>query len=827
MEFSEQKKYLIIADREYHRALYHYKSKHPLLDLDIITKSDLIDLLSFSYQKEPIPYLLSKKKWDYSSLKKLLSILRIGNLSGQKEYSDVLQELRDNGYIKETPLGRKLVSEKNVLLFEAEEDFELKEYLSRKNIPFGFLFFEDIDYRAFYSKGTDSMPKIYSFDDKFLQYFYLFSDLRKELLEDKEDKKTFTLLIKDAKDLYYINFISELFDIKVRTVVQTPLLADKEVSDALDSIYKNRNFAISGEIKENSSLDTLNKTIERYGLRENFQGEDDFLFGYSSLMEILSSIKSQSVYEPSGVLLTDEIFFDPAPDDNHIIYVTDFQYDDFYKEFDDNNLMSDSELERIGVNPSFIKTRLDRKKKLNFILHHRFGFLSRPLLHLQDKIYDSQFLHELGWTSSKPQKHNPDGVYTEKAYEFINCYYKDRGHYPKDSLYRSYDHAFHGIQRDFTNKEYHVTDFESYFKCPYSYYLDRILRLSKDDKNIDDKALNRGILIHKVFEDIYTKDYTYFEKAYEDSFREGVEEYKKNKKAPITLEEEVFLEFTKKWLKDVVKAALEQKNYSDVVSEDYEEEVYLTLKDEENRCEYPIMGRIDKIVHTEGANKQKYYNIIDYKSGTSGDFCLDQVFLGGSLQLPLYQLALEEKRNQGLISNGTEDFGGYGIQHLYFKDVPKDSDNCYSLTAIQGKLQIHGITYADPDYIVSFDSTAFDAKKGKLKVNGVFLNTKNSFTFDKEKSAFSDDYRYSDYIEDVKKAAIKTIRSIRRGDFSIRPVKTAKTKEHCQVCPYKDICYHSISDIVDLTERIQERFRLKTEVGDDDQDGTSLEEDYD
>ena len=100
MNFTKQEKYLIIAQKEYSNLLYHFKEKKPFLDIQIITKSDLLNLLSFSYQKDPIPYLLSKEKYDYSTIKKILNILRIGDIKNVDKFEEIYEDLSKNGYIK-------------------------------------------------------------------------------------------------------------------------------------------------------------------------------------------------------------------------------------------------------------------------------------------------------------------------------------------------------------------------------------------------------------------------------------------------------------------------------------------------------------------------------------------------------------------------------------------------------------------------------------------------------------------------------------------------------------------------------------------------------
>ncbi len=802
MNFTKQEKYLIIAQKEYSQLLYHFKEEKPFLDIQIITKSDLLNLLSFSYQKDPIPYLLSKEKYDYSSLKKILNILRIGDIKNVDKFEKIYEDLSKNGYIKSDLLGKKKVSQRKVVLFECEEDFELKEFLKRNGIEFDFLSFKDIGRIPLYEKNKG--PVIYNFDNKFLQFLYIFSDIRKEIIDHEEKKDSITLFIKDNNDLFYVNFFSKLFNLPVCTKIKMQMITDNEVSKAVKTFYENENFIIDGEVKPNTSLEVLKNTIEEYNLQNI-----DFKFAYSSLMEILSSKTYDYVYQDRGVRLTNQISFDPFFDDDHIIYVSDFEFGEFYKEFDDNNVLSDAELEKIGVNPSYIKTRLDRKLKLNFLMYHRFGLLSRVLLHLKDKIYSSQFEKEMGWKSKKPEtKHNPDGVYTKEALRMIDAYYKDIGHYKADDEYRNYQHKFDVVKNVKKKTEFSVTGFDTMFKCPYLYYLEKIVGISKYDTNQDFVDRNRGVLIHKVFEDIYTRDYSDFDKAYEEAFNLGVEAYKENNpNKEMTLEEEVYLEFVHKWLKDIVKKVLEQKEHANIESENAEQEVNFTLPS----TDYRITGKIDKIVHTVGNTGQKYYTIIDYKTGKSGSFEIEKCFLGGSLQLPLYEISLKDRANKHLTSNGTEDYGGFGVQHIYFPNkIPVDKDKAsYDSKAILNTIKIKGIAFSDKDYFASFDNTLLKIKTNQK--SGSFLDIHNTFTNNDCYVTSIKDYNYSytEFQYDVIKAAKDSIEKILSNDFKIAPtvVKTSYfAKEQCIYCQYKNICYHSKEDVVDLSKKMKLKF---------------------
>ncbi len=806
MEFSKDCKYWIVADKVYHRFLYSFKEKNPFLDIKIIQKKELLDLLSFTYQKDPVPYLLSFQKWDYSSIVKILDILRIGRFETIEEFKDIYEDLKSKGYLNRNPLGERTLDSRQILLFESKEDMELVSFLDWKKKKYKFITFLDLGKEPVYS--AEKEPVIYSFDNKYLQFLYLFSDLRKKIHTNPDSKDKISVIVKDDKDFYFISFFSSLFKLPVHLTAHLPLVSDREVSNAIESFYEKKNFSLPDDIKEGSLLLSLKDIIQQYHIDEI----RDFMFAYSSLMEILSKKTYELDLTDSGIQVTNQLFFAPETEQDRLIYVCDFQHDSFYKEFDDNNVLSDSLLEKIGVNPSYIKTKIDREKKKNFILYHPFVFLSRVLIHLKDKIYPSQFLSEFGWKETKPEKYNPNGIYTSIAKSYVDGYFQDSGHYGPSVDYRSYDHSFSGVDK-VRNKDYFsITEFETYFKCPYSYYLDRILKLSNSDKDVDKTANYRGEMIHKVFENIYTKDYTMFDKAFEESFQKGLDAYKENKKENLTIEEEAYIQFIHKWLRDIIKIALSQRDHSRIDSENWEVDVPFVLTDSETKL--PVHARIDKIVHTQGESGQKYYTIIDYKTGSSGDFDFEKVFLGGSLQLPLYYLAVHDENNQKLISNQTEDFGGFGIEHIYCpSSVPTDSKlHEYNEKAIYAKMQIKGITSSDLDYLSGFDNTTIKKKKdGTLSVqNGNYLNTRYSIGNSFEDSLIAYEYTMQNLVDDAKKAAMRICHNISEGNFAIQPIKDSKTgrkgKEKCSYCPYLGICYHNKNDIRDIRTDINGYF---------------------
>lgn len=806
MQLNEEKKYYLLADKMYKHILYNFKKNNPEIDIKVIDKNEFLNLFSFSINNDAIPFLLKQEKYDYSSIKKILKILKIADFKNKEEFkllNDIFLQLNENNYIQFDKLSYLDKEERTILLFESDEDFELISFLKRNEFNYKLISFVDLNISPNFNELIK--PTIYNFDNKFLQYNYLFSDIRRKIIENDNVKNNILVLINDTSDIFYINYMSSIYKIECKLTLQIPLISNEKVSQLVSLIFKERNFKLIDVNKENNEFVLkLISLIKQYKLDEL----KNFDFAYSSLIEILSAESYNYNYSNKGITFTtDLIILRPSP----LIYVMNYQFDSFYKEFDDNNFYTDSMLEKIQVNPSYIKTKIDRKNKLNYILYNNIVFLSRPLIHLNDKIYDSQFNKELNFKVIKPSKHNQDGLYTTSAFNLINSFYKDIEHYPKDDHYKNYDSSFSKIDDDFKKETFNITEFESYFKCPYYYYLNNVLKLNDFQTSKNIPAL-RGNLIHKIFEDIYTHNYDDFDNEYDHVFNLAKEEYIKQADTNYNEEQEVFLSFIYKWLKDIVIYIRRQKlnNNSNIVDEKAEQSILFKYKN------YNIKGRIDKIVYTQDSNKFTYYTLIDYKSGSSGSFDFTHVFLGGSLQLPLYEYAIENISDCKLNDSGNYIFGGFGIQHIYFTSKIPNDNTIYNFEAIKSKVNISGINLDDKAYLTSFDKSIYKEYKNgvKLKKAGDYLIRSNPFNI--KDDIISDDYSYLQYQEDIKNSLDIVINKINNGEYSIRPIKDGQNdKELCQFCPYINICYRKKKDIYDISNEISNHFNRENEVLDE------------
>lgn len=798
--------YLFVASFSYHPTILTWKNQHPGLDIKLVTKEDLVGYLSFSYSGNPITHLLHKQShYGYSNIKEILSLLPVANYEKDDELKAIYDDLKANGLITTDPYGTLQIQGREIYLFEDDEDAELKEFLGRHGYKAKDLHFSDLGFKA-----NEGIPNIFLFGTKIEQYFYLFSSLRKDIVAGKTDPKTIHILSKDEKEAYLLTLFSDIFQVPVQISSSVPLLTDSSVVKTIKEYYANRHIAKVEE--KDDSLKQLNHLIDEFGLDTL-----DFDFGYANLIEILSSSRSKDpTGTQGGVQCDQQVSFSKG-----LYYVTDFTSDTFYVMSKDNGVLPDARLVKISANPSYTKTLLDKRLKYNFIDYNRIAFLSSVKIHLDDKIYKSPIIDErTEWSPLDESGHkiscikeinspNLNGLYTDKGKALEKAYYKDGVFAAPDEGYKTYDHSFQKIENFPTPKTFNPSSFDDYYDCPYKFYLDKILGIDGFVANFNTTF---GNLSHYVIEHAYDNNFS-FDKAWDDFFK--TDDYMKSNYLPTPQDQAAFA-IRRNGLENIASFIHGQKYLADgtvrSITSESEKTIRKTLWDH-----YFISGRFDSIVFSVGESGQSYYTILDFKSGVSGTFDIKTVFLGGSLQLPVYLFAIA---NDPQYTNGAT-FGGFGIVHIFAKKASDyvDSNGYFSTNQAAKVSKIAGLTCNDKDYVMSLDLTALTKKGAVSYHNGSYLKGGATFPLEKDTKFATTSvlkkevYTYSTFLTDAKDAAIKTMDSIKEGLFPISPVQeTDKDNDlPCSFCNYRDICYRAKQDARLVKESIKKHFPLKAD----------------
>lgn len=811
------KKQIIVADAIYKALLFKYKSKHPDDFFKIVTPNDFVSLISFSYKKDPIVYLMSEG-YSYSESKEISKILRIADVNKSDGLRKLYDELSQKDFISYDKYGKYEAVNSDILFLELEDDFELHNLAKRNQIKIKDITLEDLDLEIRFDERKEECPQLLFFKNKFQQFSYIFSDIRKKIING-EEADSFKIHIKDEGDLYYVSLFSDIFHLDSCILASRRYASNPKVASKLRTIYSSKDFSFSLEESNDESLKPLKETIEHYHL-EDFP----FDFAYSSLQEIIATLGETEALSKTGI----RIFNDFMIEDDTNVYVTDFVDGSFYKVFDDNGFFSDEILLKIGANPSYIKTKIDRKKKLNYIRYSNIVFLSRVGEHLSDKIYSSQFVKEFEcYGGEKENKYlkptfNENGLYTNEFVSLWKIKELDDAFYRKPyDEFRSYDHSFKGIsgyESPLNYKGLSVTKLEQFVNCPFSFYLSYLIPSKQDD--IHYPAL--GTFSHSIFEHLYDEDFDFSKIA-----TEAIGVYKEQIKSAGIEYNDLYEMYLQSSLKAMEKVCAELRyfvKYSSIKKTYAEMPIEWDLASEGEI--YHFRGKIDKVLLVGKESGPFFYYLIDYKTGYE-TFDLKSVFLGKSTQLPLYSYALAKKAEEkGL---GDASFAGFGIQNIplsntkkaFLKKVPTLSEKSFfENTAFKGVV----LDGNHEDFWHLFDDSAFevdkkDDKKLVLKKKGGYFLAKQG-TFDTLDSSLLDDkyepYSYNQMIEDAIEVTVSTIKKIENAKFDIAPAyanlssKGGSNGLNCQYCPYKDVCYHDkLLDTKIYADEIKRKFPKK------------------
>ncbi len=829
IESLKDSKTLILAESSYSPVLYGLRKRFPELDFHFLNEEEFLDQAVFSYPKNPLPFLIASSRYDYASSKKVMRLLRVIDLTKDEELSSLEEGLRKEGYIEKNPVDLiRLKQYDRILLLEEKHNDELHHVLSRV-LPGKKpeeIILADLGYKPVKQENLNFRI----FPNKFEQYFYLFGDLTRRL-KNGEDPASFRILGKDSGDCFYFGMCQDLFSLPLSYSFSRPLLSAVEVKDALSRIHQERKISFPEGLDEKSPLGML-KTLSEFFALEKL---DDFDKAYGSLSEISSSTTIDRTIGENGIQATTKVEFLSDPDHpDRIYYVTDFDSDNFYSVSKDDNVRRDEDLVRLGANPSYRRTQMDQDLKRNFLLYTPTVFVSRAKRHLGDKLFDSPLLKEEAFLSlvdgkeekvswekkvvpidfgdAKGESFLEEGLYPRKAREVLLRYLAQSERIDSTLLSSPYDHSCSGITGIPLPKSLGVTRLTDYADCPFFYYLQDVLQLEKDDPDDDFTSARFGTFEHAILEDVYRKDFD-FEKAYQEK---GLPAYKaacEEEEYTPTESDYAGLEIAKPWIKRVVDKLHDQLSSGSITDYASEEKTSLDVASSSGR-KYRLSGRVDKIVYTKGT-ASNYYTIIDYKTG-SCTFDFQEVFLGKSLQLPIYALSTMENASdygvfstteEGLALNRGMVFGGFGIQRVFQND-PRllQEDNIRDLG-------LRGLSYGSLDYVNSFDPSAIN-EKNEIG-DGDYLQGNLSFTDDDSRINKKILYSRKDLYSDCYKALDNILSGMEKEQYPIAPLSKAKKKiselgenapVRCHFCTLQDVCHFSLEDIRYVGKDIAQHF---------------------
>lgn len=346
----------------------------------------------------------------------------------------------------------------------------------------------------------------------------------------------------------------------------------------------------------------------------------------------------------------------------------------------------------------------------------------------------------------------------------------------QDINYRSYDNSFTGIkpisfQKTLTKPlTLSYSSIDNYYRCGFRYYLSYVLKLDTSD---DDFYMNIGNIFHYVLSKCFSNDFD-FDKC----FNEEKNKYEFN------FSKQILLNKLKEELKYDIKVLKEQLNYTNFNDFLYEKKFTVPVSNSLNK-EANFTGIVDKISCLSYKNRT-LLSIIDYKTGHLPTN-LNNIIYGIGMQLPVYLYLV---KRSSLFPN--IEIVGFYLQKVINKDMKKTSGKTFDELKTDA-LKLVGYSIDNEEYLEQFDFTYHDSKL----ISG--LKRKNEGFYAYSKVLNKNQINKIDEIVD--KNIKQATEDILSAKFDINPKRIDKDILGCEFCSYKDICYHTEKDYIDLDKR--------------------------
>lgn len=752
---------LIIAPRNMHLDIINYYRKdNPFFDIKVVDKNDLIEATGYFYSSDIITHILKNYDYSYDEIITYLTYLKKDFIPTSKK----LEKLKD--------LQTKLIIEG--MLYKSEVSKLL--FLNKHALVVGYSSYDNeliclsklLDMKLEYYEYPASykVNKFYSFSRLEDEVYYVLNEIAHDI-DLGVDINDIYIFNRSEEYLYYLKTFSPLFGFHINYP---------------NSISMNK-LGVYSEFKRlyEASKDLQTSLIELEKVCLN----DDY---YIQFVEAINKLKIDDLpYELESIYLDKKLketyiaenkylsavnlISEPTLLSNKKIYVLGFIQGQFPKSKKDDNYLNEVELKSLNKLTNKLETKIDQDNILNFFKLDNEYVVSFSYKSLQNaKMISSPILGILGLDKKQEDK-NPfkNYFYSLTVLKYIACHYKDMNVlYNENSdkylatkdlirdTYLTYDNSFKGarVYRKDSPLKLSTTQLSDYANCPFKYYLGRILNVDPFEETTDSVF---GQIVHTLLEHSLLDDSYDVNKHYDQLVNES------------NVSEEIKILWSlslKDQIVNMVRYIKLHNRYMTNAKIELEKEIDINLD------ELTILtGKIDKLVLLDN----KYLIMIDYKTGSSGDF--DETYLkdGLSSQLPTYALLAKES------SYSKYSVTGLYINHIFTKDkeieIKEDE-------LIPSYLKLSGKSIDNYASFFAFDNTISSGKSSFVKS----ISCKEDTLVSRSNCLVSKE-KLDEYIEIVRNKYLEVSNLIRDNKFDIYPIDKMGQFRACQNCSFKDICY--------------------------------------
>lgn len=709
----------------------------------------------------------------------------------------------------------------NNLYFLSSEIYDhekLKFLLNIKNelINNNLLIFDNVFKIALENK------KIYVYGYDYINNFYkkMFSTLNVNYIDQNISKFNHDIMEFDTiqdEVIFVANKICELIENKIDLNKIKIINPSSDYNATIKRIfnlfnlpfYFNNNYLISTkisnnffEILSNDIVETLEKLKETISLNDELEQTE-----YNQIVKICNkynwcsnflNIKNNLIYEFSNTKI------DIKKEANYIEFVSlenNFFYDDEYvfligfnqntypKTVKDDDFLNDEVKKFLSLETTTEINKINYNILVNKLYSIKNLFISYKLKSPFNSFYRSQIIDDLNLNVVKNYNCNihysvlNDKLnlatildnylkYGEESQDLELLY----SNYPSIN-YKTYNNQYTKIDenlfRKYLNNKLSLSysSINNFYKCSFRYYMENILNLQISSNEF---SLFIGNLFHYILSIMYNEDFNF-----SDSFETYVNEnYEFN-----TYKERFFINKLKKELEFIIDNIKEQDKFTSFDSHKFEQLIKIDLS--KDNYDITFKGIIDKISYKKEAGNT-LISIIDYKTGNP-NLNLNNIIYGIDMQLCIYAYLSSKLK---LFANPL--LVGIYLQKILNNEININKNKQY-ITMKQENLKLQGYSNSNESILKVFDNTYTDSKL----IKGMKVSSKGFYAYSK----VFDQAMLNSILNIVENNIDEARDKILNREFYINPKKIGvKNLIGCENCTYKELCFMTEDNIINLKE---------------------------
>lgn len=709
----------------------------------------------------------------------------------------------------------------NNLYFLSSENYnheKLKFLLNIKNelINNNLLIFDNVFKIALENK------KIYVYGYHYINNFYkkMFSTLNVNYIDQNISKFNHDIMEFDTiqdEVIFIANKICELIENKIELNKIKIINPSSDYNATIKRIfnlfnlpfYFNNNYLISTkisnkffEILSNNIVETLEKLKETINLNDELEQTE-----YNQIVKICNkynwcsnflNIKNNLIYEFSNTKI------DIKKEANYIEFVSlenNFFYDDEYvfligfnqntypKTVKDDDFLNDEVKKILDLETTTEINKINYNILVNKLYSIKNLFISYKLKSPFNSFYRSQIIDDLNLNVVKNYNCNihysvlNDKLnlaitldnylkYGEESQDLELLY----SNYPSIN-YKTYNNQYTKIDenlfRKYLNNKLSLSysSINNFYKCSFRYYMENILNLQISSNEF---SLFIGNLFHYILSIMYNEDFNF-----SDSFEAYVNEnYEFN-----TYKERFFINKLKKELEFIIDNIKEQDKFTSFDSHKFEQLIKIDLS--KDNYDITFKGIIDKISYKKEAGNT-LISIIDYKTGNP-NLNLNNIIYGIDMQLCIYAYLSSKLK---LFANPL--LVGIYLQKILNNEININKNKQY-ITMKQENLKLQGYSNSNESILKIFDNTYTDSKL----IKGMKVSSKGFYAYSK----VFDQAMLNSILNIVENNIDEARDKILNREFYINPKKIGvKNLIGCENCTYKELCFMTEDNIINLKE---------------------------